>query len=77
MQFIPDKGCYVYFRYNVDKTVMIVYNSNEKEAEVNLAHCKERTGNYGSAVNVISGVNNPSLDRVKVPGKTTYVYELR
>jgi len=77
MQFIPEKGCYVYFRYNSDKTVMVIYNSNEKETAIEMDRYKERTGSFNSAYNVVTDTNMPSLETITVPGKTTYIYEMR
>ena len=35
-QFIPENGLYVYFRYNNEKTVMVIANNNTEAKELNL-----------------------------------------
>ncbi|WP_235904255.1 glycoside hydrolase family 13 protein [Arcticibacter tournemirensis] len=77
MQYVPENGIYVYFRYNDDKTVMIIMNSNDKEGSVNTARFTERVSGYSSAVNVISQENIGALQTIKVPAKTTLVLELK
>lgn len=41
MQFIPSKGVYAYFRYDDKQTVMIVVNSGDKPARLNLNSYEE------------------------------------
>lgn len=77
MQYVPENGIYVYFRYNADKTVMMIMNSNEKEEVLNTSGFIQRTGGFGSAVNVITGENLTSIQSIKVPAKTTLVLELK
>jgi len=76
MQFVPEKGIYVYFRYNKDKTVMVVMNSNEQAEELETARFVERTGNYKTAQNIITD-EKLALGKLKLPAKTTYIFELQ
>jgi glycosidase len=78
MQFIPDNGIYVYFRYNEDKTVMVVYNSNDKQTDVKLDRFKERTANFAGAVNILNPADRlNNLTLITLPARSTQVYELR
>ncbi|WP_205314278.1 glycoside hydrolase family 13 protein [Pedobacter namyangjuensis] len=76
MQFVPENGIYVYFRYNANKTVMIVMNSEEKEQIVTTARFSERTGNYKKMMNIITG-EKMDLEKIIMPAKTTYIFELQ
>lgn len=77
MQYIPQDGIYVYFRYDADKTVMIAYNGNEKEAALNTGRFTERMAGFNSAINVISTGKITSLKTLNIPAKTTLVLELK
>ena len=77
MQFIPEDGVYVFFRYNADKTVMIIYNSNEKEKTVKTTRFAERTNAFSKAINIITDEKSANIDAVSLPAKTTFIYELQ
>ncbi|MEO8795042.1 MAG: glycoside hydrolase family 13 protein [Daejeonella sp.] len=77
MQFVPENGVYVYFRYDDSKTVMIVMNSNEEEINLNTKRFTERTAGFTKATNVITDENLASIDTLKVPAKSTSVFELK
>ncbi len=77
MQFVPENGVYVYFRYDDNKTVMIVMNSNEEEINLNTKRFAERTGGFTKASNVVTDENLANIETVKVPGKSTSVFELK
>jgi len=76
MQFVPENGTYVYFRYNADKTVMVIMNSNEQEQNLATDRFVERLKGFQKATNVISNevVSDPKT--IKVPAKSTVVLEL-
>ncbi|GAB2691742.1 glycoside hydrolase family 13 protein [Mucilaginibacter koreensis] len=76
MQYIPENNVYVYFRYDKQKTVMVVYNSNEKETTVGTERYKERIANMKKATNVISG-ETVDLSSLTLKGKSTLVLELQ
>lgn len=77
MQYVPENGIYVYFRYNDEKTVMVVMNSNDKEVGVSTARFSQRMATFHNAVNVISGESLSSLESIKVPAKSAVVLELK
>jgi glycosidase len=49
MQYAPDKGLYVYFRYDAGQTIMCVMNTGDKDRKVNLQDYAERTNGYSTA----------------------------
>ena len=77
MQFVPQDGVYVYFRYNADKTVMMLMNGEEKEVTVSTARFAERTSGYTQAVNVATDEVLTDMSQIKIPAKTTLVLELK
>lgn len=77
MQYVPENGVYVYFRYNTDKTVMVIMNTGDKEETLKTARFNERTAGFNAAVNIVSGESLPSFTQLTVPAKTTWVLELK
>lgn len=75
MQYIPENGIYVYFRYDDKKTVMIVYNSREKEQTTATARYFERIQTAKKAKNVITD-ETVDISQLTIPGKSTLVLEL-
>jgi glycosidase len=77
MQYIPQNGIYVYFRYDAQKTVMVIYNSNDKEGTLKTDRFNERMAGFKQAVNVITGDKLSSIESVNIPAKTALVFELK
>ncbi len=75
MQYIPEEGVYVYFRYDAQKTVMVVYNSREKEQTISTARYSERINGAQKALNVVSN-ETIDLSKLTLPAKATLVLEL-
>ena len=56
MQFVPQDGVYVYFRYNDKQTVMIVMNTAKETKMVSLKIFEERTKGFSKMQNINTGV---------------------
>ena len=76
MQFVPEDGVYVYFRYDTKQTVMCVMNTNEKEVTLNTARFVERIQNFLRGRDVTSNIV-VNLKDLKVQGKKLMVLELQ
>jgi glycosidase len=76
MQFLPQDGTYVYFRYDGNKTVMVATNTNDKEISLDTVRFAERMKGYSSARNVLTDEVIPDLKLIKLPAKTAQVLEL-
>ncbi len=76
MQYVPQDGIYVYFRYDAAKTIMIVSNSMEKEMTLATARFSERMQGFTSARNIETGEKLGGLSSLKLPPKTAWVLEL-
>jgi len=74
MQYLPDDGLYVYFRYDGKQTVMCVMNTSEKEKTVSFENFAERTTGFTKAKDVVSGsiLNN----QFTIPSKKMWILEL-
>ena len=77
MQFVPQNGVYVYFRYHKNSSVMVVMNQNETEISLDKNRFSERLNGYKNAKNIVSkasfGLQN---EQIKVAGMTTSIFEL-
>jgi glycosidase len=76
MQYVPENGVYVYFRYDDSKTVMIATNTMDKERILDTARFSERMKGFGTARNVMTNEMINTLSSVKLPAKTAMVLEL-
>lgn len=76
MQFLPQDGTYVYFRYDATKTVMVATNTNAKEIMLDTSRFAERLQNATSARNILTGDVVTDLKLLKLPPKTALVLEL-
>lgn len=77
MQFVPQDGVYVYFRYNADKTVMMLMNGEEKEVTLSTARFEERTKGFKQAINVATDELLTDISQINIPAKTTLILELK
>jgi neopullulanase len=77
MQFVPENGVYVYFRYDAGKTVMVAVNSSAKAAQLDMKRFAERTKGYRKAKEVVSGTVLENLDKLNLPAYTPMVLELQ
>lgn len=75
MQYVPEDGVYVYFRYDVKQTIMVVMNTAKEEKKVIIEKYGERVKGFSKMKNVLTGKITDLLD-FRVDAKTTGVYEL-
>ena len=76
MQYLPDNGLYVYFRYDAAGTVMVASNTSDKPAALATARFAERMSGFTKARNVLTGEQLGSLASLTLPAKTAVVLEL-
>ena len=55
MQFVPEDGMYVYFRYDDRQTVMVVMNTAKENKAIALKRFEERTKGFSRMKNIITG----------------------
>lgn len=54
MQYLPEDGVYVYFRYDNKQTVMVVMNTAKEEKKISLARFAERINGFTGYKDIIS-----------------------
>jgi glycosidase len=74
MQYLPDNGLYVYFRYDKSQTVMCVMNTDTMERKVSLSNFQERTAGFKGGKNIENG--NTIGSTFTIPAMTMQVIEL-
>jgi glycosidase len=74
MQYLPDNGLYVYFRYDKSQTVMCVMNTDTMERKVSLSNFQERTAGFKGGKNIENG--NTIGSTFTIPSMTMQVIEL-
>jgi neopullulanase len=76
LQFVPQNGVYVYFRYDAKQTVMCVMNTNDKTTTIDLSRFKEKTGGFTKAYDAATGVTFNLEQNLTVGEKYLLVMEL-
>jgi rRNA processing protein Krr1/Pno1 len=56
LQFIPQNGVYVYFRYDASQTIMCVMNTNTTSSTIKMDRFAEKAGGFTKAYDVATGV---------------------
>jgi len=77
MQYIPQRGVYVYFRYDAQKTVMMIYNSDIKDKDLKTDRFTERMNGYKTATNIVTNETLNDISTLTIPAKSTLVLELK
>jgi glycosidase len=77
MQFVPEDGVYVYFRYSNEQTVMCIMNTNEKEITIDGRRFEERTASFSKGRDIVSGTLYQIKQTIPLPPKTMLVLELQ
>ena len=75
MQFIPENGVYVYFRYNEKQTVMVVMNTSKEEKKIAMNRYTERTNGFTKYIDVLTK-NTAALIDFNLGSYKTVVFEL-
>lgn len=77
MQFVPEDGVYVYFRYHPDQTVMVIMNQNDEAKELDMKRYQERLVGFSSAKDVMADEKISDLSRMTSSGKSIRILELK
>lgn len=75
MQFVPEDGVYVYFRYDAKQTVMVAMNTSKEKRNVAVSKYTERTNGFTIAKNVVTNETN-ALGDISLEAHQTVVLEL-
>ena len=75
MQFVPQDGVYVYFRYDQIQTVMVVMNTAKENKTIAVKRFEERTKGFSKMKNIFTGTVTEIKD-FKLDTYRSHIYEL-
>lgn len=76
MQYVPEDGVYVYFRYDNNQTIMVVMNTSKSSKKIDPSKFTERTSGFTKWRDVALG-NSGDLNNLTVESWVTGIYELK
>jgi glycosidase len=76
MHFAPIKNVYVYFRYDDENTVMVIFNRNNETTTIETERFAERFGEATHGTDVISGKRYSILDSLVLEPRSALLLEL-
>ena len=77
MQYLPQDGLYVYFRYNDQQTIMCVMNASPDAKTVDFSRYGERIKGYTKAMSVSGdGISFSTRDKSQINSYDMWVLEL-
>ena len=76
MQYLPNDGLYVYFRYDNNQTVMCIMNTNKESKKITFTDYIERTKGFTKAISVTGTDQYKTNDSPLVPAGQMWVMEL-
>ncbi|MBG6132190.1 glycosidase [Aquimarina sp. EL_43] len=77
LQFIPFDNVYVYFRYNEEKSVMVIINNSLKDQKIDITRFKEGIKNYSVGTDIITDSNIDITEDFSIPAKTSMILDLK
>ena len=76
LHFVPETGCYVYFRYTDSEKYMILLNKNEEETFLNMERFAEILPKGSEVENVLSGERKVLDSIIGVPGRSSTILKV-
>lgn len=77
MQYVPDDGLYVYFRYDALQTVMCIMNTSDRERTIDFSRYRERTTGFTKAGSITGNETFAVSDPASIPARRMWVLELK
>lgn len=77
LHFAPFDGLYVYFRYNENKTIMVVMNINKTSTTFNTKRFEEILNGKTEAINVLTNERVEIAPSLTVPATSALVFEIK
>ena len=77
MHYTPERGTYIYFRYDDRKTVMVALNSDRNEAALTTQRFHEMLPPNASGTDVITGKTYDLASKLTVPARSALILEIK
>ncbi len=75
MQYVPEDGVYVYFRYDNNQTVMVVMNTAKEQKNIVIKRFEERTNGFSKMKDILTA-EITDLKDFSLGAKESVVYQL-
>lgn len=75
MHFAPENGIYVFFRYNAEKTIMVILNKNKGNMTMDTERFNEIITSFSTGKDVITG-KTYELNHLELEARTSLLLEL-
>jgi glycosidase len=75
-QFIPEDGIYVTFRYNAEKTIMVIANNNANGKDVDLKRFDEMLTGKTQGTDIVTQKTYRLDQAINVAGKSVLIMEV-
>ncbi len=76
VQYLPERGVYVYFRLDNQKPIMVIMNQNAEENKVNTKRFAENMAGFTKGKNVLTDAALADMTSISVPAMSIQVIEL-
>jgi hypothetical protein len=76
MQFAPEDGIYVYFRYTETDKVMVILNKNISSKDLKLDRFREMLGDHMTATDIFSGTLFNLDHTIAVSARSAMILEI-
>lgn len=76
MQYVPEDGVYVYFRYDAKQTVICIMNTNDTSKTIAASRFEERLKGFNNARDLITNRSFSIKDSITIPAYTLLTAEL-
>ena len=77
MQYVPNDGLYVYFRYDKNQTIMCIMNTADAVRTIDFTKYAERTAGFTKAVSITDDKNYSMGDKLQIGSNEMWVLELK
>jgi glycosidase len=75
--YVPQKGVYVYFRYNAQQKIMVVLNKNAQAVELELSRFKSMIGEYKEGTEIITDTHVSLMEPMQLPATGAMIIECK
>lgn len=76
MQYVPEDGVYVYFRYDAKQSILCIMNTNDQPKTIAASRFEERMKGFTHARDLITNQLFPVRDSITIPAYTLLTAEL-
>lgn len=77
MHFIPHNGVYVYFRYNDEQKIMVIFNKNQAEVNLDLSRYNEMLNGITTGTNIFDGKSMSIKNKIRIKANGATILDLK